>query len=104
MFNIVTNTDSVFSALHGASGISDQQHDPDIKAGVLHQLLCEVEPQPHRLDRLEGEKGTKLVQKLRLPAVGLAELLLPVCLAVGPEPRVVDEEPLMGPAIRQVSV
>ena len=94
----------MFPALHSASGISDQQHDPDIKAGVPHQLLREVESQPDRFDGLEGKQGTKLVQELRFPAVGLSELLLPVCLAVGPEPRVVDEEPLMGPAVCQVAV
>ena len=89
------STYSMFSALHGSSWVSDQEHDPDIEAGVLHQLLRQVESQPHCLDGLEREQGTKLVQELWLPAVGAPELLLPVRLTMGPEPLIVDEKPLM---------
>ena len=39
-----------------------------------------------------------------LPAVGLLEPLLPVCLAVRPETSVMSEEPLMTPAVCQVPV
>ena len=89
--------------LHGPSRIADQEQDLDVKAWVLDQRPGEVEPQSDCFDGLEGEERTQTVEEVRLPAVGLPELG-PVRQAVGPQPGVVREQPLVHAAVAEVAV